>query len=186
MRAISRLNTHFDLKLSAMEVLDKALLADLADKISALKASGGGKGWQPSACVHWLAGDEEPGAAASSSAAAVIVRLGVLLCLIVHDSDGAPANYACVDANVTDLLLSFCNTSLTIPERVADLLSRLSIEEKMNLTWTRGDNGDGGVPRLGIPTYTWVSNPNLNNPGREFDEGIRDLVPGNKTHESPP
>ena len=58
MRAVSRLNAAFGLKLAAMEIFGQAVLADLAAHVDALKASGGGMGWQPSRCIELLAGED--------------------------------------------------------------------------------------------------------------------------------
>ncbi len=68
----------------------------------------------------------------------------------------APASHACgpdLPTNITSL--PFCDHTKPIDDRVADLLSRLTLQEKVRLTYTRGDQGDGGVERLGIPSYTW-------------------------------
>jgi xylan 1,4-beta-xylosidase len=40
----------------------------------------------------------------------------------------------------------YCDSTLSIPERVKDLLSRMTIEEKISMTAT----GNSGVPRLGV------------------------------------
>ncbi|XRB25333.1 polyketide synthase PksJ [Pseudoscourfieldia marina] len=52
MRAVSMVNEKFSLKLAAMEIFEYAMLSDLAAHIDHLKASGGGVGWQPSACLE--------------------------------------------------------------------------------------------------------------------------------------
>jgi beta-D-xylosidase 4 len=56
--------------------------------------------------------------------------------------------------------LPFCDSSLSISSRVADLIGRLSLDEKMGLMGTDHnvyDNScvlfDSGVTRLGIPAY---------------------------------
>ena len=45
------------------------------------------------------------------------------------------------------------NPSLTIDERVEDLLGRLTLEEKTKLMM----NGSPAIPRLGIPAFNWWS-----------------------------
>jgi len=45
----------------------------------------------------------------------------------------------------------FCDTSLSIPDRVADLLSRMSLQQKA----AQMDNTAPGIPELGIPKYEW-------------------------------
>ncbi|GAB4838320.1 Endo-1,4-beta-xylanase 2 [Ancistrocladus abbreviatus] len=49
--------------------------------------------------------------------------------------------------------LGFCNTSMGINERVADLVGRLTLEEKIGFLV----NSAGAVSRLGIPKYEWWS-----------------------------
>lgn len=49
--------------------------------------------------------------------------------------------------------LPFCNTSLSIGDRVADVLSRLSIADKASLM----DNAAAGVDSVGLPPYEWWS-----------------------------
>nr|BBF98353.1 beta-D-xylosidase/alpha-L-arabinofuranosidase [Nepenthes alata]BBF98355.1 beta-D-xylosidase/alpha-L-arabinofuranosidase [Nepenthes alata] len=62
--------------------------------------------------------------------------------------------FACnVESNRSLGALGFCDTSMGIPERVADLVGRLSLEEKIGLL----GNTAGGVSRLGIPKYEWWS-----------------------------
>nr|XP_043608216.1 beta-xylosidase/alpha-L-arabinofuranosidase 2-like [Erigeron canadensis] len=48
---------------------------------------------------------------------------------------------------------SFCDSSLPIETRVNDLISRLTLEEKINNLVSNAS----GVPRLGIPGYKWWS-----------------------------
>ena len=48
----------------------------------------------------------------------------------------------------------FCNVSLTVEERVADLVSRIQPEEKAPLLTAR-ESPLGGIPRLGLPEYDW-------------------------------
>ena len=45
----------------------------------------------------------------------------------------------------------FQNPSLSISERVSDLVSRLTLEEKVNQML----NATPAIPRLGIPPYDW-------------------------------
>jgi beta-glucosidase-like glycosyl hydrolase len=47
--------------------------------------------------------------------------------------------------------LPFCNTSLAFEMRVKDLIGRLKLDEKLGLTYAT----NVGVPRLGIPAYSW-------------------------------
>lgn len=47
----------------------------------------------------------------------------------------------------------FCDQSLSLDDRSADLVSRLTLEEKQSIL----DNGAQAVPRLGLPAYQWWS-----------------------------
>lgn len=58
---------------------------------------------------------------------------------------------ACANAQTRKEVLPFRNERLSVTERVNDLLSRLTPEEKISLLGYRGK----AVPRLGIPAYTW-------------------------------
>ncbi|XP_051132483.1 beta-xylosidase/alpha-L-arabinofuranosidase 2-like [Andrographis paniculata] len=68
----------------------------------------------------------------------------------------------------------FCNTSLDVKARVTDLVSRLTLSEK--ISWL-GDNSTG-LGRLGIPDYLWWSEAlhgvSYVGPGTKFSS----LVPG--------
>ena len=63
--------------------------------------------------------------------------------------------------NSTNAKLPFCDESRPVPDRVQDLLSRLTLDEKISqLTTGNGVNGgtsDNSIPRLGIPRYDWWS-----------------------------
>jgi len=69
--------------------------------------------------------------------------------------------YGCLPGNVSHAL-PFCDPSLAVAQRVADLVSRLSLEEKLGLLGPdTTDTGvgscsdmDAGVARLGIPRIT--------------------------------
>ena len=60
---------------------------------------------------------------------------------------------------------SFCDKSLSYEERAKDLVSRMSLEEKVMQTV----NNASGVSRLGLPQYSWWS---------EALHGISNLGPG--------
>ncbi|MBA7590461.1 Xylan 1,4-beta-xylosidase [subsurface metagenome] len=45
----------------------------------------------------------------------------------------------------------FQNADLSIDDRVNDLVSRMTLEEKIS----QMQNGSGAIPRLGIPEYDW-------------------------------
>ncbi|XP_021725252.1 probable beta-D-xylosidase 7 [Chenopodium quinoa] len=61
--------------------------------------------------------------------------------------------FACDPSNPSTKSYPFCNTKLPINQRVKDLVSRLSLDEKIaQLT-----NSVPPIPRLGIPVYEWWS-----------------------------
>ena len=49
--------------------------------------------------------------------------------------------------------MPFCNQHKSLDDRAADLVSRMTLEEKQSIL----DNGAAAVPRLGIPAYQWWS-----------------------------
>ena len=55
--------------------------------------------------------------------------------------------------------LPYCNTSLPVASRVADIISRMTIAEKTAHIWGSGSHSDNttfpGVPRLGLPPFDW-------------------------------
>ena len=76
-----------------------------------------------------------------------------------------PNSHGCLDPSSRGL--PFCNASLPVEARVADLLGRLTLAEKIALTgsgnWPSGDSCDTldpGVPRLGVPPAMWLVETN--------------------------
>ena len=63
------------------------------------------------------------------------------------------------------LSMAFCDKSKSFDERVRDLVSRLTLQEKAAQLVNAAD----GVPRLGIPAYNWWS---------EALHGVSDVGPG--------
>ncbi|KZV30032.1 putative beta-D-xylosidase 7 [Dorcoceras hygrometricum] len=61
--------------------------------------------------------------------------------------------YSCDAADHTTRSIRFCDTSLPIGERVRDLVSRLTLEEKISQLVNKA----AAIPRLGIPYYQWWS-----------------------------
>ena len=51
----------------------------------------------------------------------------------------------------------FCNTSLSIDDRVDNLISYLTVDEKAMLLTAR-ESPLNFIPRLGIPEYNWGAN----------------------------
>lgn len=82
------------------------------------------------------------------------------LCL---DAGPLPSAHGCLDPSVR--ALPFCDASLAGAARVADLLGRLSLQEKIGLTGSGPfsdtcDLTDAGVPRLDVPPMMWLVETN--------------------------
>ncbi|KAG2705161.1 hypothetical protein I3760_05G039600 [Carya illinoinensis] len=76
--------------------------------------------------------------------------------------------FACdVGSNPALASLGFCNSSLGIDSRVADLVKRLTLQEKIGFLV----NSAGSVSRLGIPKYEWWS---------EALHGVSNVGPGTR------
>ena len=84
-----------------------------------------------------------------------------LIILLIHDVVALPNGHVwgCQHGNISSKL-PFCDATQPIETRLDDLISRLTLDEKINLM--SGDNNthvnvcndmDAGVPRLGIPPY---------------------------------
>ena len=74
------------------------------------------------------------------------------LSLIVAGSSSQPP-YACDSSNPLTKTLPFCKTYLPIKLRARDLVSRLTLDEKV----LQLVNTVPPIPRLGIPAYEWWS-----------------------------
>ena len=88
----------------------------------------------------------------------MIMMLLLLLLLLpltlLGVASATPNGHACLPGHNSSSL-PFCDHTLPIPQRVDDLLKRMTVEEKAHLIAVRGDTPDGGVARLGIPRYSW-------------------------------
>ena len=73
-----------------------------------------------------------------------------LLCLLLDIGAAASAVGPCEGSSAH---LPFCNTSLSFESRVADLIARIPVTEKLGLLST----DSGGVKQLGIDTFQWWS-----------------------------
>ncbi|KAI3445703.1 hypothetical protein Pfo_002368 [Paulownia fortunei] len=95
-----------------------------------------------------------------------------ILCIILSGSRPVSAQtkpiFACDVSNNPGLKnFSFCDPSLDLKTRVEDLVSKLTLQEKIG--WLV--SGAKGVSRLGIPNYEWWS---------EALHGVSDVGPGTK------
>jgi len=123
---------------------------------AAAPASGGPWWWgQPLAVRGAGAGD-----AWSLTGGGALVHKPSGLCL---DAGPLPNAHGCLDAAVRGL--PFCDASLPVADRVADLLGRLTLAEKIALTGSGPyaddcDLTDVGVPRLDVRPHMWLVETN--------------------------
>lgn len=85
-----------------------------------------------------------------------LIFFSSLICFLSSSSYVSAQNpvFACdVDSNKAVTTFGFCNTALSFVERAADLLKRLTLQEKI----THIIDQTPAVPRLGIPSYNWWS-----------------------------
>ncbi|XP_068642934.1 probable beta-D-xylosidase 7 [Aristolochia californica] len=77
--------------------------------------------------------------------------------------------HACDASNPLNRSYGFCKTSLPISERVRDLVSRLTVDEKISQLVAKS----AAIPRLGIPAYNWWSESLHGVAWRERKRGIQ-------------
>ncbi|CAM9002512.1 unnamed protein product [Rhodiola kirilowii] len=82
-------------------------------------------------------------------------QLLLLLPLLVFLSAASAATppFSCSDTNPLTKSLPFCNQALPISTRARDLVSRLTLDEKISQLVNTAD----AVPRLGVPKFEWWS-----------------------------
>ncbi|KAE8077342.1 hypothetical protein FH972_015914 [Carpinus fangiana] len=97
----------------------------------------------------------------------------VALLLLVHTTESTQPPFSCDASNPSTKSFPFCQASLPIRKRVQDLVSRLTLDEKISQLV----NTAPPIPRLGIPGYQWwnealhgVANAG---PGIHFDGAIK-------------
>ncbi|KAI4339739.1 hypothetical protein MLD38_024648 [Melastoma candidum] len=73
--------------------------------------------------------------------------------ILFLSSSAAGPPYSCHPSFTPTRSLPFCRTSLPISARVKDLVSRLTLDEKISQL----GNTAPSIPRLGIPSYEWWS-----------------------------
>ncbi|MED6174126.1 NAD(P)H-dependent D-xylose reductase (XR) [Stylosanthes scabra] len=108
-----------------------------------------------------------------------VPKVSVLVCLLsllyatvlllrVEGQTTTSAVFACdVSKDPSLSAYGFCNKSLSVEDRVSDLVKRLTLQEKIgNLV-----NSAVAVSRLGIPKYEWWS---------EALHGVSDVGPGTR------
>ncbi|GAV59275.1 Glyco_hydro_3 domain-containing protein/Glyco_hydro_3_C domain-containing protein/Fn3-like domain-containing protein, partial [Cephalotus follicularis] len=92
-----------------------------------------------------------------------LILISFALLLIQVDSTQPP--FSCHSTDPSTKTYSFCQTKLPINQRVRDLVSRLTLDEKISQLV----NSAPPIPRLGIPGYQWWA---------EALHGVADVGPG--------
>lgn len=78
----------------------------------------------------------------------------------------APNYWGCTSHNQSLRELPFCNASLSIEERLNDLMNRLTLKEKIAMLSPQSNLGDtcathtASVSRIGLPQYMWLVETN--------------------------
>lgn len=101
------------------------------------------------------------------ASATAFFLLGLILLSASSSSLAVREPFACDPKDATTRALPFCQVSLPIPQRVNDLIGKLSLQEKVKLLIS----GAAAVPRLGIKGYEWWS---------EALHGVSNVGPGTK------
>lgn len=89
----------------------------------------------------------------------------ITLLILLHTTESTQPPFSCDSSNPSTKFFPFCKTSLPIKKRVHDLVSRLTLDEKISQLV----NTAPSIPRLGIPAYQWWS---------EALHGVANVGPG--------
>lgn len=81
------------------------------------------------------------------------LNLGVLLTLFLSRAESTQSPFACDESDPQTGSRHFCNARLPVEDRARDLVSRLTVDEKVSQLV----NTAAAVPRLGVPAYQWWS-----------------------------
>ncbi|KAH1122917.1 hypothetical protein J1N35_006077 [Gossypium stocksii] len=97
----------------------------------------------------------------------------VSLTLFIHVASTTTPPFSCDSSDPTTKNYPFCQTTLPVTQRARDLVSRLTLDEKISQLV----NSAPAIPRLGIPAYEWWSEAlhGVSNvgPGIKFDGTIK-------------
>lgn len=96
---------------------------------------------------------------------AITTTIHILFLILCVLAESTRPPFACDSSNSATNSLPFCRNSLSIGRRAADLVSRLTLDEKISQLV----NTAPAIPRLGIPAYEWWS---------EALHGVADAGPG--------
>ncbi|KAH7847414.1 hypothetical protein Vadar_025800 [Vaccinium darrowii] len=77
----------------------------------------------------------------------------VLTQFLLRYAESTQSPFACDSSSPQTRSHQFCNTKLPIGDRAKDLVSRLTMDEKVSQLV----NTAAAVPRLGVPAYEWWS-----------------------------
>ena len=84
--------------------------------------------------------------------------LAILILMVPLASSHAPLPHPSQSrcaTNATLAALPFCNTTLPLLHRIADLVGRLTTDEKISLMGQDGTPTSASVDRLGVPSLPW-------------------------------
>ncbi|CAN6891815.1 unnamed protein product [Brassica oleracea] len=93
------------------------------------------------------------------------VSVSLLIAALVSSLCESQKNFACDRNDPATAKYTFCKASLSYEARAKDLVSRLSLKEKVQQLVNKAT----GVPRLGVPPYEWWS---------EALHGVSNVGPG--------
>ncbi|WZY95000.1 hypothetical protein YC2023_067329 [Brassica napus] len=93
------------------------------------------------------------------------VSVSLLIAALVSSLCESQKNFACDRNDPATVKYTFCKASLSYEARAKDLVSRLSLTEKVQQLVNKAT----GVPRLGVPPYEWWS---------EALHGVSNVGPG--------
>ncbi|KAH6759009.1 Glycosyl hydrolase family protein [Perilla frutescens var. frutescens] len=79
--------------------------------------------------------------------------LTLFLLRLLHGGESTQPPFSCDSSDPKTKSFKFCQTSLPIRERVRDLVSRLTLDEKISQLVDSAN----AIPRLGVPGYQWWS-----------------------------
>ncbi|TVU16304.1 hypothetical protein EJB05_39861 [Eragrostis curvula] len=112
--------------------------------------------------------------AMSAFSASAMLVAAVVAALLCCNAEAQTPVFACDASNATVASYGFCNASASAAARAADLVSRLTLAEKVGFLVDK----QAALPRLGIPAYEWWSEAlhgvSYVGPGTRFSP----LVPG--------
>ncbi|KAJ9673795.1 hypothetical protein PVL29_023380 [Vitis rotundifolia] len=95
----------------------------------------------------------------------LLINLIYITVILVGVESTQSPPFSCDSSNPSTKSYPFCKTTLPISDRVRDLVSRLTLDEKISQLV----NSAPAIPRLGIPAYEWWS---------EALHGVADAGPG--------